>query len=119
MTTDIRRKLSFLGILVGMVSSVLMQTIIATILPTITKNLGQEGLYGWVFSSYMISSIVTIPLFSNLSDMYGRKRFYLWGMIFFLIGSLLSGFSQSMIQLIIFRILQGVGERVAESGALS
>lgn len=102
-----------------MVSSVLMQTIIATTLPIITIDLGQQELYGWTFSSYMIASTITIPLFSTLSDMYGRKRFYLSGMILFLVGSILSGFSQSMTQLIIFRVIQGIGAGAIAPSAIA
>lgn len=102
-----------------MTSSVLMQTIIATTLPIIINDLGHQELYGWTFSSYMIASIVTIPLFSALSDMYGRKPFYLSGMVLFLIGSLLSGFSQSMIQLIIFRVIQGIGAGAIAPAAIA
>lgn len=119
METDRKRNLSFVGILLGMVSSVLMQTIIATALPTITNDLGQQQLYGWTFSSYMIASTITIPLFSTLSDMYGRKTFYLWGMVLFLIGSVFSGFSQSMIQLIISRVIQGIGAGAIAPSAIA
>lgn len=117
--TDKERQLSFLGIMLGMVSSILMQTIIATVLPAVTYDLGQETLYGWIFSSYMIASTITIPLFSNLSDMYGRKSFYLCGMVLFLIGTILSGFSQSMTQLIIFRMIQGIGAGAIAPSAIA
>ena len=117
--TEKRIKLSFIGITLGMISSVLMQTIIATILPTISNDLGNKDLYGWVFSSYMIASTITIPLFANLSDVYGRKIFYLLGMLLFLTGSLLSGFAQSMNQLIIFRIIQGIGAGAIAPSAIA
>lgn len=117
--TEKRIKLSFIGITLGMISSVLMQTIIATILPTISNDLGNKDLYGWVFSSYMIASTITIPLFANLSDVYGRKKFYLLGMLLFLTGSLLSGFAQSMNQLIIFRIIQGIGAGAIAPSAIA
>ncbi len=119
MKEDKKRNLSFLGILLGLTASVLMQTIIATVLPTVTSDLGQKELYGWVFSSYMIASTITIPMFSVLSDMYGRKRFYLGGLLLFLLGTGLSGFSQTMVQLIIFRIIQGIGAGAVAPSAIA
>ncbi len=102
-----------------MVSSVLMQTIIVTVLPIISNQLGHEELYGWVISAYMISSTITIPLFANLSDIYGRKHFYLWGMVVFLLGSMLSGGSHTMLQLITFRTIQGLGAGAVAPSAIA
>jgi len=102
-----------------MIASVLMQTIIATVLPIVTNDLGQKEFYGWIFSSYMIASTITIPLFSALSDMYGRKRFYLWGLLLFLFGTGLSGFSQTMAQLVVFRMIQGIGAGAVAPSAIA
>lgn len=104
-----KKVLVFSGIVLGMMSSVLMQTIIATVLPIAARDMGDMDLYGWVFSSYMIASTISIPLFSKLADLFGRKPLYLFGLTLFLIGSALSGSVHSMGQLVISRILQGLG----------
>ncbi|HXU10082.1 MAG TPA: MDR family MFS transporter, partial [Blastocatellia bacterium] len=65
--------------------------------------------YSWVFSAYLLTSTVTVPVWGRLSDMYGRRLFYLIGVAFFLVGSALSGASQSITQLIAFRAIQGLG----------
>lgn len=114
-----RKVMAFSGILLGMMSSVLMQTIVATVLPTVTKDLGEMDLYGWVFSSYMIASSISIPLFSKLADLYGRKPLYLYGLIVFLIGSALSGSTHSIGQLIATRIVQGLGAGAVAPSALA
>jgi EmrB/QacA subfamily drug resistance transporter len=114
-----RKVVAFSGILLGMMSSVLMQTIVATVLPIVTKDLGDVDLYGWVFSSYMIASTISIPLFSKLADLYGRKPLYLYGLTLFLIGSALSGSAHSMGHLIASRILQGLGAGAVAPSALA
>jgi len=95
---------AFTGILLGLVSSIIMQTILATVLPSVVEDLGGENLYSWVFSIYLISSTITIPIFAKLADLYGRKRFYLGGMFIYLVGSALSGITQTMGQLVIYRV---------------
>ena len=114
-----RKVIAFSGILLGMMSSVLMQTIVATVLPIVTKDLGGRDLYGWVFSSYMIASSISIPLFSKLADLYGRKPLYLYGLTLFLIGSALSGSVHSIGHLIASRIIQGLGAGAVAPSALA
>ncbi|MDV3293563.1 MAG: MFS transporter, partial [Nitrososphaerales archaeon] len=77
--------------------------------PTIISDLGGLSLYAWVFSSFIIVQTIVIPIFGKLSDLYGRKRFFLLGLILFMVGSALSGASQDIYQLIAFRALQGIG----------
>jgi len=84
-------------------------TVVATGMPTIVSQLGGLEYYSWVFSAYMLTSTTTVPLYGKLSDLYGRKPVYAAAMLLFLIGSLLCGFSQSMVQLIAARAVQGVG----------
>lgn len=111
--------IAFAGILLGMASSIIMQTILATILPGVVKDLGNAYLYSWVFSGYLIASTITIPIFSKLADLYGRKRFYLGGMVVFLAGSALSGTSDSMGQLVICRVIQGLGAGALAPAAIA
>src|SRR5579859_801526 len=98
------------GLLLGMLLAALDQTIVSTAMPRIFGELGggQQN-YTWVFTAYLLTSTITVPIYGKLSDIWGRKWFFMGGIILFLIGSALSGASQSVIQLIIFRALQGVG----------
>ncbi|GII88642.1 hypothetical protein Ssi03_66320 [Sphaerisporangium siamense] len=98
------------AVLGGMFLAMLDQTIVGTALPRITAELGGEnGLYTWVVTSYLLTSTVTVPLYGRLSDVYGRKPLLLIGVTVFLAGSALSGAAQDMTQLIAFRGVQGLG----------
>lgn len=98
-----------IGVMLGMLLSALDQTIVGTALPRIIANLGGLEHYAWVATSYLLASTVSIPLYGKLSDIYGRRFFFIGGMVLFLIGSALSGTSQDMTQLIIYRGVQGLG----------
>lgn len=98
-----------IGLLLGLFVAALDQTIVATAMPTVVKELGGFEQFVWVFSAYMIASVVATPIFGKLSDIYGRKRFFLLGLVIFLLGSILCGLSSTMTQLIIFRAIQGIG----------
>jgi EmrB/QacA subfamily drug resistance transporter len=97
------------GLLTGLLLGFMDVTIVATAGPTIIADLGGLSLYAWVFSAFVIVQTVTIPVFGKLSDIYGRKRFFLSGLAIFMIGSALSGASQNIYELIGFRALQGIG----------
>lgn len=84
-------------------------TILNTTMPIIANELNNLNLYAWVFSIYMIASTALTPIAGRLSDLFGRKRVLAAGMIVFLLGSLLCGMAQTMVQLILFRGLQGIG----------
>jgi EmrB/QacA subfamily drug resistance transporter len=84
-------------------------TIIATAMPSIATDLGGFGLFSWVFSAYMLTQAATIPVYGRLADIYGRRRIFYVGATLFLLGSTLCGFSRSMVQLVIFRAIQGLG----------
>lgn len=84
-------------------------TIVATAMPSIAAQLGGFSMYSWVFSAYLLTQAVTIPIFGKLADLFGRKPIFIIGVLVFLFGSLLCGFAHSMEVLIVFRFIQGVG----------
>ena len=96
----------------GLLLAALDQTIIATAMPRVVANLGGLELFAWVFSAYMLASITITPIAGKLSDVYGGRWIYLIGIVVFMIGSALSGASQSMLQLILSRGVQGLGAGV-------
>ncbi|WP_256759846.1 MDR family MFS transporter [Cohnella sp. WQ 127256] len=102
-------KLVVAGLLLGLFMAALDQTIVSTAMTTIIKKLGGFESFIWVYSAYMIAMVVSTPIFGKLSDMYGRKRFFLMGLTLFLGGSILCGTAQNMDQLIIYRAIQGIG----------
>ncbi len=109
-TLSQKRVLAILGSLIlGMLLAALDQTIVATALPTIVGDLGGADHLAWVVTSYMLAVTASTPLWGKLGDMYGRKQFFQAAIVIFLVGSILSGLSQSMLQLILFRALQGLG----------
>ena len=107
---DHRARMEILfAILLGLFLSALDQTIVGTALPTIVTDLHGNSLYVWVVTIYLLTSTISGPVYGKLSDQFGRKRLLMFGISLFLIGSALSGLSQTMEQLIIFRGLQGLG----------
>jgi EmrB/QacA subfamily drug resistance transporter len=84
-------------------------TVVATAMPTVIASLGGIEIYSWTFSAFLLASTVTMPLWGRLADQLGRRGVYLAGLSIFLVGSALSGLSQSMAQLITFRAIQGLG----------
>lgn len=97
------------GLLLGILMAAMDNTIVATAMGTIVADLGGLEYFIWVTSAYMIASVAGMPIFGKLSDMYGRKSFYITGLSLFIIGSILCGLSQSMVQLSISRAIQGLG----------
>ena len=97
------------GTLLGMFTAAMDQTVVSTSMPHIVADLGGFGLFSWVGTGFMLASTTTVPVVGKLSDMYGRKPFYMLGIFLLLAGSVLSGSSQSIEQLIAFRIIQGFG----------
>ena len=107
---DTRRKFAILGaVMLGLFLSAMDQTIVGTAMPRIIAELSGLKFYSWVFTAYMLASTTAVPIVGKMGDMYGRKNLFLVGIVIFLAGSMLSGLSQSMLQLIIFRGLQGLG----------
>jgi EmrB/QacA subfamily drug resistance transporter len=105
-----RRVLVIIGaLMLGMFLAALDQTVVSTALPTIVGDLRGGSHLTWVITAYLLSSTVSTPLWGKLGDLYGRKGFFQAAIVIFLIGSILSGLSQSMLELIVFRSLQGLG----------
>jgi EmrB/QacA subfamily drug resistance transporter len=99
----------FAGLLMVMFLSSLDQTIISTALPTIVGDLGGLGHMAWVITAYTLAITIGMPIYGKLGDQFGRKPLYVTAIILFLIGSVLSALSADMTQLIVFRVIQGLG----------
>ncbi|WP_242876310.1 MDR family MFS transporter [Desulfosporosinus hippei] len=84
-------------------------TIVTTAMPHIVEQLGGLNLLSWVFAIYLLTSSVTTPIYGKLADLFGRKSIFIFGIVLFVIGSMVSGMAQTMYQLIIFRGFQGLG----------
>jgi EmrB/QacA subfamily drug resistance transporter len=97
------------GLMLGMLLAALDQTIVGTALPTIVGKLGGLDHYSWVVTAYLLASTASTPLYGKVSDLYGRRPVLLFAIGTFLVGSLLAGMSQNMIQLVVFRGIQGLG----------
>jgi EmrB/QacA subfamily drug resistance transporter len=105
-----RRILLIIGaLLLGMLLSSLDQTIVSTALPTIIGDLKGGSHLAWVITAYLLTSTVSTPLWGKLGDLYGRKIFFQAAIVIFLAGSVLAGLSTSLIMLIAFRAVQGLG----------
>ncbi|MFL5978509.1 MAG: MDR family MFS transporter [Gaiellaceae bacterium] len=97
------------GLMVALLLAALDQTIVATALPQVVSDLGGISQYSWVFTAYMLGSTVTVPLYGKLGDAHGRKPLFIVAITIFLVGSALCGLAQNMVQLVVFRAIQGVG----------
>jgi EmrB/QacA subfamily drug resistance transporter len=105
-----RRVLIIIGaLMLGMFLAALDQTVVSTALPTIVGDLHGASHLSWVVTAYLLASTVSTPLWGKLGDMYGRKVFFQAAIVIFLVGSALSGLSHSMLELILFRAIQGLG----------
>jgi EmrB/QacA subfamily drug resistance transporter len=105
-----RRILLIIGaLMLGMLLAALDQTIVSTALPTIVGDLKGGSHIAWVITAYLLATTVSTPLWGKLGDQYGRKVFFQASIVIFLIGSVLSGLSNSMVMLIAFRAVQGLG----------
>lgn len=94
-------------------------TVVATAIPSIVRNLGGYSQFPWVFSVYLLTQAVTVPIYGRLSDMFGRKPVLFFGIALFLAGSVLSGVAWSMTTLIVFRGLQGLGAGAVQPIAMT
>jgi EmrB/QacA subfamily drug resistance transporter len=103
------KSLLVFGLLLGIFASAIDNTIVATAMPTIVGDLGGSDKFVWVTSAYIVMVMAGMPIFGKLSDMYGRKKFFMFGLSVFLIGSMLCGLADSIVQLSVFRAIQGIG----------
>ncbi|PYM20349.1 MAG: MFS transporter [Candidatus Rokuibacteriota bacterium] len=104
-----RKRLALAGVMLSIFLAAMESTVVATAMPRVVSSLGGLEIYSWVFSGFLLTSTVTMPLWGRLSDLYGRRPIFLTGLVLFLAGSALSGAAQDMTQLIAFRMLQGLG----------
>src|SRR4030042_4687077 len=109
--------ITFGGVMLAMFLGALDQTVVGTAMPRIISDLGGFSQYTWVTSVYIISSAVVVPITGKLTDIYGRKIFYIGGLIIFVVASVLCGLSNTMNQIIMFRALQGIGAGVIMANA--
>lgn len=101
--------LIFGALMLGMLLSALDSTIVSTALPTIVADLHGASHLSWVVTGYLLTTTVSTPLWGKLGDLYGRKNFFQYAIIIFVVGSMLCGLAHSMVELIAFRSLQGLG----------
>ncbi len=97
------------GVTLALFLSALDQTVVSTAMPRVIADLGGFDRFTWVTTSYLVASTTAVPIVGRLTDIYGRKLFFIGGIIVFMLGSVLAGTSQTMNQLIVFRALQGIG----------
>jgi EmrB/QacA subfamily drug resistance transporter len=106
---DRLKRRALLGVMLSVFLAAMESTVVATAMPVVVKSLGGLEIYAWVFSGFLLTSTVTMPLWGRLSDLFGRRPTFLTGLVIFLVGSALSGVSRTMMELIAFRMLQGLG----------
>ncbi len=107
------------GTMLGLLVAAISQTVVSTALPRIIGELGGLNLFSWVFTASMLTSTTVVPLVGKLSDLYGRKPFFITGIVVFMVTSALAGLSQSMVQLIVFRGFQGIGAGMIMANAFA
>jgi EmrB/QacA subfamily drug resistance transporter len=107
--TTKRRLLLILATLLALFLAALDTLIMSAVMPTIVADLGGLHLYSWVFSTYLLSRAVALPVFGKLADLFPNRTLYLVSILIFLVGSILAGMAQSMMALTVFRAIQGIG----------
>ncbi|WP_121613478.1 MDR family MFS transporter [Mesobacillus foraminis] len=109
MKGETKQKYVVFSLLIATFLTAIEGTIVSTAMPKIVEDLGGSQLYTWVISVYLLTTVISTPVFGKLADLFGRKMMFVIGVVIFLIGSTLSGLSQTMEQLVIFRAIQGIG----------
>src|SRR5512134_498432 len=97
------------AVMVGVFLAALDQTVVGTALPRIITDLGGNGLYTWAFTAYLLTATISGPLFGKVSDLFGRRPVFLFGIGVFMLGSLLCGLTTEMWQFVLARGAQGLG----------
>lgn len=113
------RALTVVGLILALAMAALEATVVATVMPTVIGDLGGIDYYAWVASAYLIATSVTVPIYGKLADIYGRKPLMLFGIAVFLVGSAASGAARTMVELVAFRALQGIGAGAIQPIALT
>lgn len=106
---ETKRSFVLATVMLAMFMGAVEGTIVSTAMPAIVGDLGGFALYSWVFSAYLLMNAVTVLIYGKLSDLFGRKPILTFGIIIFLVGSILSGTAKTMEMLILFRFIQGFG----------
>jgi multidrug resistance protein len=112
-----RRRMVTAACMMAIFMAAVEVTIVATAMPTIVADLGGARFFSWVFAAYLLTQAVTTPIYGRLADIYGRKRVFVAGSSLFLIGSVACGFTWSMVSLVVFRTIQGLGAGCIQSVA--
>jgi EmrB/QacA subfamily drug resistance transporter len=111
--------ITFAGVMLAMFLGSLDQTVVGTAMPRIISELGGFNKYTWITTAYIITSAVAVPITGKLTDIYGRKYFYISGLGIFVLASIACGFSNTMNQIIVFRGIQGIGAGVMMANAFT
>jgi EmrB/QacA subfamily drug resistance transporter len=104
-----RKNVIFVGLMLGMLVAAVSQTILAPAMPVIVSELGGIEHYSWIATAALLVSAVTVPIIGKLSDIYGRRSFYIAGIVVFMLGSILAGAAQGFWWLVVARAVQGFG----------
>ncbi|NWJ97006.1 MAG: MFS transporter [Chloroflexi bacterium] len=107
--SQFHKRLLLVGLMLGILLEGLDGMILSTAMPRILADLDGLKVISWVFTSYMLTSVLSTPIYGKLSDLYGRKQFYIGGMVLFMVSSMLAGQAQSIEWLIFWRGAQGLG----------
>ena len=113
------RPLTVVSLILSLSMAAMEMTVVSTAMPTVVGDLGGIHYYSWVFTAYLLTSTVTVPIYGKLADLYGRKPVLLTGIAIFLVGSMASGLSKSIGALIAFRALQGLGSGAMQPTTLT
>lgn len=111
--------ITFAGVMLAMFLASLDQTVVGTAMPRIIIDLGGFSHYTWLTTAYLVASTVAIPITGKLIDMYGRKYLYIAGVATFMLSSLMCGLSNTLMQVIIWRGIQGVGAGIMMANAFT
>lgn len=117
---SLRKKLIIMiSVMASLFLVALDQTIIATALGKIVEEFNAFSSLSWIVTAYLITTTLTVPIAGKLSDLFGRRKILLSGVAIFVLGSLLSGMSADITQLVIWRAIQGIGGGIITANAFT